>query len=128
MTTAEQVMEYVRSKLHDGQCPGAGALGELCYLDDSPHDSPTGETMHATHMCVWKDSVTATQVAGFFREAGASEVHISQWMHDEFNDIVEGRCTLDNTRGWDIQFWLPKAGPQKPAPRTCADNTAGPAA
>ncbi len=105
--TAEQVIAYVKGKLHEGPCPGKGAVGELCYLNSDPIPCSTGATMHDTHMAVWRDSVTAAEVAGWFKEAGACQVFISAWLHCEDNDMREGRCTLDNTRAWDIVFWLP---------------------
>ena len=111
MTTAEQVIAYVQGKLHDGPCPGKGALGELCFLQSVAIPGIEGYTLHDTHMAVWRDSVTSTQVAEWFKAAGASRVHIAAWLHCDDNDMREGRSTLDNTRAWDIAFWLPSVTP-----------------
>lgn len=105
--TADQVIAYVKGKLHDGPCPGKGALGELCYLNSDPAPTSDGTTMHDTHMAVWADALTATQVADWFKEAGATQVFICAWLHCEDNDMRDGRSTLDNTQAWDIVFWLP---------------------
>lgn len=104
-----QIANLIRSKLHQGTCPGQGARGELIAIEFDRLSYNNAEIYYA-RLYVWDDKVTGREVADWFKEAGAAEVVINQQIHDEVNDISEGLCS-DGVRSWDINFATSPANP-----------------
>jgi hypothetical protein len=104
--------DHIRSKLYSGLCPGQGARGELAYIEHTG-TTPRGSDHYYARLYVWDDKVTGREVASWFKDAGADTVEIDQQIHDEWNNVYEGRCE-DGVRSWDIKFATPAT--EKPAP------------
>jgi hypothetical protein len=116
-TEFKSFASHIRSKLHSSTCPGQGARGELAYIE---HHSQTddGRPRYYARLYVWDDNATAREVVGWFKEAGARYVQIDQQIHDEWNDIHEGRCE-DGVRSWDILFVTEPRPPYEPPLTIC---------
>lgn len=108
--------DHIRSKLHQSICPGQGARGELIGIEHVC-TAPNGADHYYSRLYVWDDKVTGREVAAWFKEAGAAEVEINQQIHDEWNNVFEGRCE-DGPRSWDIKFSTPATAEPTPPPAT----------
>lgn len=90
---------HIRMQLHSGICPGQGAKGELAYIMPAANTSGWDAWIYA-----WSDDLKASEIAAWFTDFGCTGVLVFHQMHDEDNEIVEGRSTLDNVRPFLVTF------------------------
>lgn len=104
------ILDAINERLNGGHCPTAGCLGECAAIDESQLVG-SDSSYYTAHIYLWEAAkdLKAAEVASWFHQLGITEVFISAMLHDPYNDIVEGECTIDGVRPWDVSFFLPEA-------------------
>jgi hypothetical protein len=100
------VMRHVNLQLNGGHCPGKGSLGE-CPMVDLVQEPPPGGDLCWFHAAIyiWSagQTLTPTEVAKWFEEAGAHEITISHDIYDPWNNNFNGVCE-DGAIPWIVNF------------------------
>lgn len=106
MNNATNLYAAINRQLHEGTCPGAGALGECPAIWLGQSGETVGHYYAAVYLWPAAETLPYAEVARWFKVAtGCEEVEVNAIMHDEYNDVKEGRCS-DGARPLTVQFSL----------------------
>lgn len=101
------VLEAINNRMNGGWCPAAGSLGECAAITKSTAEgSASGYYTACLYLHSGADDLTAAEVAGWFRELGATDVVVSAVLHDEDNNIMNGSSIDDGVRLWEVDYLL----------------------
>lgn len=98
MTLPANLLHTINAKMHEGQCPTAGSLGECAAIFDMK------DGLFQAMLYIWdKEFNDSTEVAGWFQDAGAEEVTVSHTLYSEANEDRDGK-TSTGCREWTVFF------------------------
>lgn len=108
---AWQVREAIQRRMTHGRggCPDASSLGECAAVMQCI--APADAWLACLYLWPAGANLSTDDVAGWFRELACRDVVVTPVIDDPLNDIVDGVCTIDGARPWDVTFRLPETNP-----------------
>jgi hypothetical protein len=104
MVDLNNILQTINNHLTGSGCPKPGCLGECSGIEIFGNDV-YGSPVYAAYLFIWDDDFNdSTQVAEWFRDAGASSVSVLHVLHDDDNGDRDGRCEEDMSRAWQVYF------------------------
>lgn len=101
------MLSEINKKMHDGNCPTAGCLGE-CAAIFHTRTSDRAKEIYEAYVYLWDDNFTDWEkLAQWFTEQGAEEVHVAWVMYDSANGDRDGR-TEYGARAVVVTYVVPK--------------------
>jgi len=100
MTLPANLLHTINAKMHEGQCPTAGSLGECAAI----HDLAPEVGLHMAMLYIWDNEFNdSAKVASWFHEAGAEGVTVSHTLFSDDNEDRDGK-TSTGCREWTVFF------------------------
>lgn len=94
----EGMLHAINAKMHEGQCPTAGSLGECAAIFDMK------DGLFQAMLYIWdKDFNDSAEVARWFHEAGAEGVTVGHTLFSDNNEDRDGK-TSTGCREWTVFF------------------------